>query len=316
MSKNFHAFLSYAGEDRSFVDQLAGALKARGFNIWHADSVLEPGDKLLESIERGLRDSSYGILLISPDYLRKGWTRYEMDILIRQHIEHGKRLFPIWHKVEKQELEARSPGLAGIFALRSDLGFQAIVNRMSKFLSPGVSTQALIPGWESASYRFTQGIGELILTSNGATFNLWEALLHFRPEKFPIAINGEVLPWRHFWLKWILAPNPSPSGLPSPQPSGQESEAALPRQPVDAEVPMIQGQDTANALALCEPYESGVRHVHRQILVLFHQALHGCDIGLVELEKLDGAGLDQLWLTPEASSLHSDASGGRRKVPG
>jgi len=57
MRKNFHAFLSYAGEDRSFVDQLAGALKARGFKIWHADSVLEPGDKLLESIEQGRADS-------------------------------------------------------------------------------------------------------------------------------------------------------------------------------------------------------------------------------------------------------------------
>ncbi|HEY2292564.1 MAG TPA: toll/interleukin-1 receptor domain-containing protein [Thermoanaerobaculia bacterium] len=200
MGKGFHAFLSYAGEDRSFVDQLAGALKARGFKIWHADSVLEPGDKLLESIERGLADSAYGILLISPDYLRKGWPQYEMDILVRQHIEHGKRLFPIWHNLEKKEVEARSPGLAGIYALRSNLGFQAIVNRISKFLSPAVSTQALIPGWESASYRFTQGLGELILASNGAVFNLWEALLHFRSDKFPLAINGEV-----FTLEALLA---------------------------------------------------------------------------------------------------------------
>jgi len=176
------------------------ALKARGFKIWHAESVLEPGDKLLESVEQGLRDSSYGILLISPDYLRKGWTQYEMDILIRQHIEQSKKLFPIWHQLEKAQVEARSPGLAGIFALRSDSGFQALVNRLSKSLSPAVSTQALIPGWESAGYRFTQGIGELILASDGAAFNLWEALLHFEPDRFPLAVNGEV-----FTLEALLA---------------------------------------------------------------------------------------------------------------
>jgi len=104
MNKSFHAFLSYAGEDRLFVEQLAGALKARGFKIWHADSVLEPGDKLLESIDRGLMGSSYGILLISPDYLRKGWPQYEMDILIRQHIEHGKTLFPSGTRSRKRKL--------------------------------------------------------------------------------------------------------------------------------------------------------------------------------------------------------------------
>jgi hypothetical protein len=192
LAKNFHAFLSYAGEDRSFADQLAGALKARGFKIWHADTILEPGDKLLESVELGLKDSSFGILLISPDYLKKGWTQYEMDVLIRQHIEHGKRLSPIWHKVGKEEVEARSPGLAGIFALRSDLGLPVIVKRLTKMMLPGVVTQALVPCWESASYRFTQGLGELILESNGATFSILEALLHMRPEEYPIAANGEL----------------------------------------------------------------------------------------------------------------------------
>ena len=80
---SFDVFISYASEDSQFASELAGGLMSRGFKVWYAEFELRVGDKVLESIERGLSDSAFGILLISRYYLSKRWTSYEMDILIK-----------------------------------------------------------------------------------------------------------------------------------------------------------------------------------------------------------------------------------------
>jgi hypothetical protein len=67
----FESFLSFASEDEDFARELVGALKSNGFNIWYAPLNLTVGDKLLDSIENGLNESSSGILLITANYLKK-----------------------------------------------------------------------------------------------------------------------------------------------------------------------------------------------------------------------------------------------------
>jgi hypothetical protein len=95
MSKPYHVFVSYAIEDEECANELSKALKWLGLSVWFAPVTLEVGGKLLDSINVGLAASQYGLLLLSPTYIEKKWTAYELDVLHRQHIEQDKKLFPI-----------------------------------------------------------------------------------------------------------------------------------------------------------------------------------------------------------------------------
>jgi hypothetical protein len=181
-------FLSYAGEDSDLAREIAGALHSRSIKVWYAETELKVGDSLLESIDRGLRESERGILVLSDDYLAKGWPRYELDILMRQHIESDKRLLPVWHGVSKADVEASHPGLAGIYALSTSSGFEALVKGLQQVIVPNAATLAQTSIWEDPLHRFLNGEGEATVLEGG-TFTLWEALLNFGPEDFPLRIN-------------------------------------------------------------------------------------------------------------------------------
>jgi predicted nucleotide-binding protein len=67
------AFISHAHQDKAaFVADLARELASRGLRIWY-DDVLEVGDSVRISIDEGLRESDFGIVVISPDFIRKDW---------------------------------------------------------------------------------------------------------------------------------------------------------------------------------------------------------------------------------------------------
>ena len=85
MTKPYHLFVSYASEDEAYATELAKSLEYLGLRLWFAPLSLKIGDKLLDSINAGLMTSEYGLLVISPEYLAKQWTTYEVDVLHRQH---------------------------------------------------------------------------------------------------------------------------------------------------------------------------------------------------------------------------------------
>jgi len=184
----YDAFLSFAGEDADLAREIAGALRAWSLSVWYSETELKVGDSLLESIDRGLQRSDRGILLLSPSYLHKGWPEYELDTLMRQRIESGKALLPIWHGVTQSEVEDAHPGLAGIYALNTDSGFETVIRGLRQVLVPAAVTLARTSPWEDPLHRFLQGASEATLLSGG-TFTLWEAILNFEAHDYPIRIN-------------------------------------------------------------------------------------------------------------------------------
>jgi hypothetical protein len=189
----YDAFLSYAGEDSKFATEIVGGLKSRGFKVWYAPLQLKVGQILLDSVEKGMRESRSGILLLSSTYLSKGWTNYEMDILIRQSIEKKKKLFPIWHGVTKEDVESRHIGLCGIVSLKSELGLHIIIARLAEEMSDGAPTICVVPSYSSPKFRFLQGRGEIkIHSEDGPSTTLWELLLHLKDDEYPIYLEGEL----------------------------------------------------------------------------------------------------------------------------
>ena len=133
----YDAFISHASEDKDdFVRPLAGILKEYGFRVWYDEFELEVGDSLRESIDRGLVNSNYGIVVLSPRFLDKNWTKYELNSLVAKEIEGEKVILPIWYNVTKNDVINYSPMLADKVALSSEhLTIDEIAKKLCKTLA-------------------------------------------------------------------------------------------------------------------------------------------------------------------------------------
>jgi hypothetical protein len=130
-------FISHAAEDKEdFVRPLVRALAAKGLRLWYDEVTLRPGDRLRESIDRGMSESKFGLVVLSRAYLRKEWTRYELDGLVQRFISRQATLVPIWHGITKSELAEFSPSLVDIVALNSADGVATVTERISDLLGP------------------------------------------------------------------------------------------------------------------------------------------------------------------------------------
>ena len=106
-------FISHASEDKEeVVRPLANALKDKSLNVWYDEFELKIGDSLRQKIDKGVANSKFGIVILSKNFIKKGWTNYELDGLITRSISNQQLLLPIWHNITKQEVIDYSPSIA------------------------------------------------------------------------------------------------------------------------------------------------------------------------------------------------------------
>lgn len=117
----YDAFIAHANEDKDdIVRPLAEALTQIDFRIWYDEFELKVGDSLRQSIDKGLVNSRYGIVVLSVAFFAKNWTQYELNGLTAREIEGRKVILPIWHGIGKEEVLAHSPPLADKIALSTN----------------------------------------------------------------------------------------------------------------------------------------------------------------------------------------------------
>ena len=93
-------------------------------------------DSLRTSIDSGLANSRYGIVILSPDFFKKRWTENELNGLVALEADRRKVILPIWHRVSEPEVRGYSPILADRKAASTDEGFDSIVRKILEVLSP------------------------------------------------------------------------------------------------------------------------------------------------------------------------------------
>jgi hypothetical protein len=109
----YDAFISHASEDKEkLVRPLANALSKMGFRIWYDEFELKVGDSLRQSIDKGLINSRYGIVILSPSFFAKNWPQYELNGLTSREIAGHKVILPVLYKITRDDLLAYSPTLA------------------------------------------------------------------------------------------------------------------------------------------------------------------------------------------------------------
>lgn len=70
-------------------------------------------------IDDGLKKSKFGVVVLSPDYIKDGkyWTKAELDGLFQLESINGKTLLPVWHKLTKKDIMAYSPIIGSKLAM-------------------------------------------------------------------------------------------------------------------------------------------------------------------------------------------------------
>ena len=109
----YDVFISHASEDKeTIVRSLAFELKEQGLKVWYDELTLRIGDSLRQKIDSGLAKSRVGLVVLSPSFISKGWTNYELDGIVTRSVSGEQILLPIWHNITKQEVIDFSPSLA------------------------------------------------------------------------------------------------------------------------------------------------------------------------------------------------------------
>lgn len=153
--KRWDAFISHASEDKDTVAlPLATALKNAGVRVWLDRFELRVGDSLREKIDEGLAESRFGIVILSPNFLAKGWPRRELNGLFALEESGYKVILPVWHNITKSALAEYSPILADRLAADTSGGIRKVaLELIVAILDPGSGSPSLAsPG---LALRFT-----------------------------------------------------------------------------------------------------------------------------------------------------------------
>jgi hypothetical protein len=134
--KKWDVFISYASEDGDTIARpLAAGLQRYGLRVWFDECELHVGDHLAESINRGLANSSYGVVVLSPNFLSKKWPQRELAALMSLEEVERKRILPVWHQLGAKELKESLPMLVDIVAVQSSMGIAAVVRELLRAIN-------------------------------------------------------------------------------------------------------------------------------------------------------------------------------------
>lgn len=116
----YDVFVSHASEDKEdFVRYFVKCLQQNGLKVWYDEFTLRVGDSLRRSIDNGLKNSRYGIVVLSEAFFRKEWPQRELDGLFAREVNGEKVILPIWHKISKDEVKKFSHMVADLVAINT-----------------------------------------------------------------------------------------------------------------------------------------------------------------------------------------------------
>ena len=126
MIKKWDVFISHASEDKTAVAvPLKAALARQGLRVWLDEHELTVGDPLLEKINDGLKNSRFGVVILSKTFIAKFWTNTELQGLMAKQ-EYQKTILPVLHQMDHRELARVSPVLAGLVHRSTRDGLEAV----------------------------------------------------------------------------------------------------------------------------------------------------------------------------------------------
>lgn len=129
-------FISHATEDKDEIARpLAKRLMELGLEVWYDEFSLTLGDSLRESIDKGLSESRFGIVIFSKNFFSKDWPKKELNGIFARE-EGAGIILPIWHKIDESDIIKYSPILADRVAVNSSKGLDKVIEEILKVIKP------------------------------------------------------------------------------------------------------------------------------------------------------------------------------------
>ena len=129
------AFICHDSQDKEEIAQpLALALQRRMCTVWFDEFTLNVGDSLRAEIEKGLKECSKCIIIISRHFLsNEGWTKREYDsIFTREILDKESVILPVWSGVSAKDIYDYSPALADKVGVDWKLGEDEVARRLAQ----------------------------------------------------------------------------------------------------------------------------------------------------------------------------------------
>jgi hypothetical protein len=105
--------------------------------VWFDEFNLRVGDSLREKIDEGLAKSDFGVVIVSPAFFAKRWTKRELGGLVAREMAGTRTVvLPVWHNIDRDAVIAHSPPLGDIVAANSAAGLEAVVENLLKTIRP------------------------------------------------------------------------------------------------------------------------------------------------------------------------------------
>lgn len=113
--------MSHAVEDKITVaNDLCRGLEKAGLDIWYSGKELKAGDSLEKTIISALDRSKYGVVVMTPTYIEKNWTRKEYYLLMAKEIKERKVILPVLYNITLEQLAKYDIAIADKWAIRYD----------------------------------------------------------------------------------------------------------------------------------------------------------------------------------------------------
>ncbi|WP_326510774.1 toll/interleukin-1 receptor domain-containing protein [Aeromonas caviae] len=91
MKKNVFISYNHSNENTEAIRNIATKLSEMGLKVWLDQYELKPGDSILKNINNAIDNSSYVIVVVSPNDKKSYWATHELNLAVNK----GKRIIPI-----------------------------------------------------------------------------------------------------------------------------------------------------------------------------------------------------------------------------
>ena len=135
-------FISHASEDKDVIARpLAQKLQAMGLEVWFDEYELTLGDRIRSSIEQGLLECDYAVVVLSKAYISSDWAQKELDGIMAQESLNSKVVLPIRHQLTIKEVLSFSPIIADRVIVSTEKGVEAISDAIVKTIDIKIGPQ-------------------------------------------------------------------------------------------------------------------------------------------------------------------------------
>ena len=91
-------FISHAKADAALAHRLAADLERDGIPVWIAPESIQHGEEWVEAIGRGLDESAFFVVILTPAGVASKWVKKEGNLAVEMEVEGHLVFIPLWRE--------------------------------------------------------------------------------------------------------------------------------------------------------------------------------------------------------------------------